>query len=170
MQKETSQSKYINDEKKNQLISSVMNNLLVIPIGIVFVFIVVLIHHEVLMFVTQWLLLRFSRPRRWHVAATVLILIGAHVTEIIVYGVGLYWVGETWHFGSLLGDGIPTIQTYLYFSFASYTSLGIGDIFPIGHIRLLTGIEALLGLLMIGWTASFLFLEMRSIWSVESNN
>jgi hypothetical protein len=76
-------------------------------------------------------------------------------------------VGEIWQFGTLSGDGIPTFQTYLYFSFASYTSLGIGDIFPIGHIRLLTGIEALLGLLMIGWTASFLFLEMRSFWSVE---
>ncbi|MFT4727209.1 MAG: hypothetical protein ACI9UN_001704 [Granulosicoccus sp.] len=144
-----------------------MNEFLVIPIGTVFIFIVVLMHHETLIFVTQWLLPQFSMPRRWHVAATVIILISAHVAEIIVYGAGLFLVGEIWQFGTLSGDGIPTFQTYLYFSFASYTSLGIGDIFPIGHIRLLTGIEALLGLLMIGWTASFLFLEMRSFWSVE---
>lgn len=144
-----------------------MNDYLVIPIGIVFIFIIVLMHHETLTFVTQWLLPRFNMPRRWHVAATVIILISAHVAEIIVYGAGLYCVGEFWNFGSLSGDGTPTFQTYLYFSFASYTSLGIGDIFPLGHIRLLTGIEALLGLLMIGWTASFLFLEMRSFWSVE---
>lgn len=147
-----------------------MNDYLVIPIGILFIFIVVLMHHETLMFVTQWLLPRFNMPRRWHVAATVIILISAHVAEIIVYGAGLFCVGEFLHFGSLSGDGTPTFQTYLYFSFASYTSLGIGDIFPLGHIRLLTGIEALLGLLMIGWTASFLFLEMRSFWSVERDS
>lgn len=146
-----------------------MHGSLIIPICLVFILVVVLMHHETLTFITRWFLPRFNQPRRWHVAATVVILISVHVAEIVVYGSGLYLVGEVWGLGSLLGSGEPTLtyQTYLYFSFASYTSLGIGDIFPTESLRFLTGIEALLGLLMIGWTASFLFLEMRTFWSVE---
>lgn len=144
-----------------------MHESLIILICLVFILVLVLMHHETLMFITRWFLPRFKYPRRWHVAATVILLVTVHVAEIVVYGAGLYVVGEIWGMGSLLGDEALTFQTYLYFSFASYTSLGIGDIFPIGSLRVLTGLEALLGLLMIGWTASFLFLEMRTFWSVE---
>jgi hypothetical protein len=34
-----------------------------------------------------------------------------------------------------------------------------------GYLRYLTGIEALLGLLLITWSASFLFLEMQKYWT-----
>ncbi|MBX2838215.1 MAG: hypothetical protein KTR35_15255 [Gammaproteobacteria bacterium] len=43
----------------------------------------------------------------------------------------------------------------------------VGDLYSTGHLRMVTGIEALLGLLMIGWTASILFLEMRQFWPTE---
>jgi hypothetical protein len=144
-----------------------MSGSLIIPICMVFILVVVLMHQETLTFITRWFLPRFSQPKRWHVAATVIILISAHVGEIVLYGTGLYVVGEIWGMGGLSGDGEPNYKTYLYFSFASYTSLGIGDIFPKGALRFLTGVEALLGLLMIGWTASFLYLEMRTFWSAD---
>ena len=144
-----------------------MHEAFIIPLCLVFILVVVLIHHETLTFITRWFLPRFRQPRRWHVAATVVILISGHVVEIVIYGAGLYLVGEVWSMGSLEGDAQADYQTFLYYSFASYTSLGIGDIFPTGSLRILTGIEALLGLLMIGWTASYLFLEMRTFWSVN---
>ena len=59
---------------------------------------------------------------------------------------------------------VPWARTYPYFSFACYTSLGIGDIVPVGGLRLLAGIEALNGLMLIGWSASFLLVEMRERW------
>ncbi len=136
----------------------------IISIGLILSTVVV--HHEALNLVTQQFLPRFKSPRRWHVGATVLILIAAHVVEIVLFATGLYIVCEQLGLGSLSGDVIITFQTYLYFSFASYTSLGLGDLFPLGHLRLLTGMEALLGLLMIGWSASFLLLEMREFWSM----
>jgi potassium channel LctB len=37
----------------------------------------------------------------------------------------------------------------------SYTSLGLGDVYPGGSLRLITGVEALNGLLMIARSGSF---------------
>ena len=53
---------------------------------------------------------------------------------------------------------------YLYFSTVSYTSLGLGDLYPVGPVRLLTGIESLNGLLLIAWSASFTYLVMEKRW------
>ena len=129
------------------------------------------IHHEFLEFLTRAFLPSVVRPRRWHVGATVAILLVAHVAEIVVYALGMYLVG-TWTSTGALVAGLPDeslarFDTWVYFSFSCYTSLGIGDLQPIGSLRLLAGTEALVGLVMIGWTASFLLLEMRELWSIE---
>ncbi|EEB77646.1 hypothetical protein GPB2148_582 [marine gamma proteobacterium HTCC2148] len=52
----------------------------------------------------------------------------------------------------------------VYFSFTTYTTLGMGDIEPIGDLRYLTGLESLTGLVLITWSASFLYLEMTRYW------
>ena len=46
-------------------------------------------------------------------------------------------------------------------------AFGFGDVYPVGQMRLLAGIEALTGLLMISWTASFTYLEMGRHWGVD---
>lgn len=51
-----------------------------------------------------------------------------------------------------------------YFSFTMFTALGFGDIYPFGDIRYLIGLESLTGLVLITWTASFLFVEMQQYW------
>ena len=52
----------------------------------------------------------------------------------------------------------------LNFSLVTYTSLAYGDIAPLGPARLLAGIEALIGLGLIAWSASFTYLEMQRHW------
>ncbi|NND89748.1 MAG: two pore domain potassium channel family protein [Granulosicoccus sp.] len=146
-----------------------MSMLAIILICLVLSTLMVAVHHETLMFITSGFLPRFSRPRRWHVGATVMVLMAAHIAEIMIFGIGLYVAGEYWNLGGLFGTEASRFHTYMYFSFSSYTSLGIGDVFPTGHLRYMSGVEALLGLVMIGWTASFLFLEMRTYWSVHSD-
>ena len=47
---------------------------------------------------------------------------------------------------------------------ACHTTIGFGDISPVGDIKYLTGLQALTGLVLITWTASFLFLEMQKYW------
>jgi len=53
----------------------------------------------------------------------------------------------------------------LYFSFTVYTTVGFGDIYPQGELRFLTGIESLTGLVLITWTASFLYVKMTRYWT-----
>jgi hypothetical protein len=48
--------------------------------------------------------------------------------------------------------------------------LGLGDIAPLGPVRLLAGVEALNGLLMIAWTASFTYLSMEKFWSPHARD
>ena len=43
-------------------------------------------------------------------------------------------------------------------------TVGFGDIVPTGPLRLLAGMEALTGFVLITWTASFLYLEMNRLW------
>ena len=50
----------------------------------------------------------------------------------------------------------------------TYTSLGLGDIHPTGPMRLLVGLEALAGLMLIGWSSSFTYLSMRRFWDVST--
>jgi hypothetical protein len=49
---------------------------------------------------------------------------------------------------------------------ATTTSLGFGDVYPVGEMRLVAGIETLTGL-MISWTASFTYLEMGRHWLAQ---
>jgi hypothetical protein len=56
------------------------------------------------------------------------------------------------------------------FSFSTYTTLSYGDIDAVGDLRHLTGLEALTGLVMITWSASFLFLEMQRYWKPKDLN
>jgi hypothetical protein len=64
----------------------------------------------------------------------------------------------------LKGEFNNSLMDCSYFSFTNYTSLGFGDIHPTGDIRFLAGLEALTGLVLIGWTSSFMFIEMQKLW------
>ncbi len=66
--------------------------------------------------------------------------------------------------GEFDGNFEGTLLDCVYFSFTTYTTLGFGDVVPHGELRYLTGLEALTGLLLITWTASFLYLEMTRYW------
>lgn len=40
----------------------------------------------------------------------------------------------------------------------------VGDRVPIGDLRDLTGLETITGLVLITWSATFLYLEMTRYW------
>ena len=141
-----------------------MSILLTVAIGTSLVLLTVIVHNEALRVLTHHLLPKSINSHRWHVSLIVLVLMLAHVLEIMLYAFGMFLASEFLLLGNLAGENIE-IATYPYFSFSCYTSLGIGDIKPVGGLRLLAGIEALNGLVMIGWSASFLLIEMRERWS-----
>lgn len=52
---------------------------------------------------------------------------------------------------------LPNFETALYFSLASYTTLGFGDVVLEPGWRVLAGLEGLGGILLIGWSTAFMF-------------
>lgn len=88
----------------------------------------------------------------------------AHTIEIWIFAIAYYLMNESETWGNLQGNFDGALMDCVYFSFATYTTLGFGDIEPFGYLRFLTGIEALTGLVLITWTASFLYIEMQRYW------
>lgn len=107
-----------------------------------------------------------SHPRRW-LNLLVLGAIVAHVTELFVFALGYRIVVKIGNLGGLKNAAGQASDDFGYFSFVAYTSLGFGDIVPHGELRFMTALETLTGLLLIAWTASFIFLEMQATWDQE---
>ena len=67
----------------------------------------------------------------------------------------------------LAASSVMTEGDYLYFSYTTYTTLGYGDILPLGHCRLLTSIQAITGYIFLAYLAA-LFLERFKRVSLNS--
>lgn len=110
---------------------------------------------------------RFLRRLEDRVLAATLALIFSlllvHLIEICLFATGYALITRMATVGEL--SGLTGAWTdYAYFSGTVYTTVGFGDIVPRGPIRLLSALEALTGLLMVAWSASFTFLEMQRLW------
>ncbi len=134
-----------------------------VVINSILVALVVLLHFEMLNLLSS-LLLKVTLHRRLRVVIGVFGALCAHVLEIWCFGFGYYFLIEHPGHGNLVGVGSERLMDCVYFSFTTYTSLGFGDLFPTGHLRFLSGLEALTGLVLIAWTASFMYLEMQKFW------
>ena len=105
-----------------------------------------------------------SVPDRSKLVVVILAAFVAHAMEMAFYGATLYMLVQWLGVGSLTGSTSFSLANCLYFSAETYTSLGFGDLTPIGPVRLLAGVEALNGLLLIGWSASFTYISMERFW------
>ncbi|HZM00777.1 MAG TPA: ion channel [Planctomycetota bacterium] len=96
--------------------------------------------------------------------------IGAHLVEIGVFAVAmslLHRLPAGWHVGDLQGAEAREMTDSLYCSAMSYTTLGLEGVSPVGAIRLLVGIEALPGLVLVAWSVSFTYVQMENYWSTH---
>ena len=123
----------------------------------------VVIHYETLYQLARKLAVIHVEPR-FKVLLSVMLIILAHVAEIWLFAIGYYVMIHYGDFGTLSGNIDLSLLDCSYFSFTTYTTLGFGDIEPSGYLRFLTGLESLTGLVMITWSASFVFLEMQKYW------
>lgn len=122
------------------------------------------LHYEVLG-ALQSVLPRLRIPNRAKLLVVILVAFLAHAVEIVLYGLSLHVLVTYVHSGSLSATDQSSVSAALYFSAETYTSLGFGDVTPTGPVRLLAGVEALNGLLLIGWSASFTYLSMERFWA-----
>lgn len=135
-------------------------------ISLVLVALTIAIHYEVLRFTSQRLTHVHIPPRMRIILMLVAALI-SHVVHVMLYA-GAYLLMEHLDgFGSIDGDRGHSLEDAFYFSITSYTTLGIGDLYPTGAMRIISGIEALNGLVMVGWTASMTYLYMEKFWHLQ---
>lgn len=91
-------------------------------------------------------------------------LIIAHVLEAALFAFG-YWVGErALGLGAFVGVPAMSASQLFFFSIETFTTQGVGDIYPVGALRLIASLEPLAGLILIGWSGSFTFLAMGLDW------
>ena len=88
----------------------------------------------------------------------------AQMLSILLYAIVIFAMSNWPGMGALAGETQGGFFDHFYFSIMSYTTLGVGDIFPTGALRIVSGIEALNGFALIGWTASFAYTLMRQGW------
>jgi hypothetical protein len=127
------------------------------------------LHYEVLRNCIHFLP-AVTHQRRRRVIFLILIIMTTHVAEIWIFGTA-YFVLMQWDgFGAIYGEAaVSGLLDYVYYSAMVYTTVGFGDLLPQGAIRFMSGMEALTGLVMITWSASFTFLEMQRDWRVGRN-
>ncbi len=144
--------------------------LITVVITIVLFVTCVIIHYEGLRALTRWVALGPLRPRV-RIATLIFAQFILHLIEILIFALGFYILAEYLDYGSLLNivSSVPEIDPndfadYVYYSAIVYSTLGMGEIVPLGPIRFLTGMESVGGLLLITWSASFTFIEMQRYW------
>lgn len=140
-----------------------MSTLVVSLLSVLAVGTTVLIHYEMLRYAAR-LAERMHQPRRAQIVATIITILFAHILEISFYALVYLAMDNRWELGSLQGTFDGSLQDYFYFSISSFTTLGVGDVAPVGPIRILTGIEALNGLVLIAWSASFTYYSIQRMW------
>ena len=136
---------------------------LVVGVSLALLFSTILVHFIVLQ-QTSRILSHCGTPRPGLSLLAVAGAVVAHLTEISLYAGAYFVLTEVLPVGQVEGVTIVNPMDYFYYSTVMYTSLGLGDAFPESHLRFISSIEALNGLLLIGWSTSFTFLAMRRYW------
>jgi len=127
------------------------------------VVVAVMLHYEGLRYLSDRLMVAGDHQRR-RIVLLILALLFLHIMEIWIFGIAYYVLLQFDGFGALLGETSMAFFDCIYYSAAVYTTVGFGDIYPVGSIRLMTGTEAITGLTMITWSASYTFVEMLKTW------
>lgn len=143
--------------------------LVVVLLTVAVVGLVVVFHYETIRLLNRW----FNRRQRKSVAGhrdrpTILVimfmLLAAHVVEVWLFGGAFWWLLSHPGYGAVEGYPQVNLLDCIYFSAANYTTVGWGDLSATGHVRFLAGTEALVGFMMVTWSASFGYLIMARTW------
>ena len=60
---------------------------------------------------------------------------------------------------------LPDLETALYFSMVTFTTLGYGDVVLTGQWRMLASIQAANGVIIFGWTTALIIYFIQKVYS-----
>jgi hypothetical protein len=141
------------------MLSALIVNCLVVAI-------VVIVHYEFLYRITLYIP-KMPLKHRYRIVFGVFGSLVAHAIEIWIFALAYYLMIQADGWGELRGNFSGSLMDCVYFSFTVFSTVGFGDIEPLGDLRYLTGVESLTGLVLITWSASFLFFEMQRHWRIQ---
>ncbi|MBO6575023.1 MAG: two pore domain potassium channel family protein [Rhodothermales bacterium] len=104
------------------------------------------------------------RPLTVMLGVSAIVLV--HVVEAGLYAAGFY-AGSAMGLGSFVQEAGMGPSDYFYFSLVTYNTLGLGDMHPTGALRMLAGVGAINGFLLISCSASVVF---RHMWTPTSGS
>ena len=93
---------------------------------------------------------------QWHmvlVVVAVSVVFSLHGAQIWLWAAVYHWLG-------VFGD----LETALYFSMVTFTTLGFGDIILTPDWRLLGAAQGAGGFVLFGWSTAFIFEVMARSW------
>lgn len=139
----------------------------ILIINFLLVVIVIIVHYESLLRLSLYLP-TLKIKYRFRVAIGLAGALTAHVIEVWIFGIAYYFLVQQGNFGYIKTEMDLSLMNCVYFSFVTYTSLGYGDMIPVGLIQFTAGIQALTGLVLIAMTASFMYVQIEKFWSEKS--
>lgn len=97
-----------------------------------------------------------SRSTYLRVALLLRLFVGIVLLHLVQVGL---WAVVFWR-----AQELPNVDTALYFSLATYTTIGFGDVVVGPGWRVLAGIEGLTGILLVGWSTAFVFAVVNRMY------
>lgn len=125
----------------------------------------IVIHYEALRLMSAYVP-NLNVPVRIKVLVIVLGCFAAHTLEVWLYAAAFLSIYKS-GLGSLKGQVEESFADFLYVSATSYSTMGIGDVYPTGALRLASGIEGINGLFLIAWSTSFTYFVMDRLWPLH---
>jgi hypothetical protein len=107
---------------------------------------------------------RWRLPRHPRILVMILCILAMHIFTIWLFGFAIYALVQSPEVGTIAGTDPFRLLDAVYMSATTYSTLGYGDLVPKGAVRFLLGTEAVVGFVMITWSASFAYLEMARYW------
>jgi hypothetical protein len=100
-----------------------------------------------------------SGRKMWALMSTGILLLMLHMMETLVWALTFYLLPET--------QSLKTFEEAVYFSLVTFTTLGYGDIILDEKWRILSGMAALNGMLLVGWSTALLFTVVQRTWRLS---
>lgn len=126
-----------------------------IMLALAMIFVCFFVHYEALRLLTR--ATAHAPSERLVLALAMAGLVGAHIAEIALFGTAFFASVRILHLGSFVDTRSMELMDYFYYAAETYSSLGYGDIYPLGNMRLLASITPVIGILLLGWSGAFLF-------------
>lgn len=143
-----------------------MTTLFAMLLALVLIAATSMIHYEMLR-VTAGIIPRLKVAARARILVVIAGVFIAHLLEISLYAFVFAAMQNHFGLGAIGGALEGNAIDFFYLSLTSYTTLGVGDVYPSGPLRIVTGIEGLNGFVLIGWSASFTYLAMEQFWQAH---